>query len=88
MGDFNCAPGHIAHRTLTHNGKFIDSWVDCENRPSCYTNRVSTTYHHYFGDQLDYRPLFRLFQFIGFTVHGRRFPEWNRFHIDWILYRN
>lgn len=82
LGDFNCAPGHPAHRTLVENGVVNDAWTDSKK-----TNRAPITFHHWWGHHV-LSPL-GSFGTAAFFVYwtGGYFPtHFNRYHIDWILY--
>lgn len=70
-GDFNAAPGHVAHGTLVGPHGFKDSWEECEairlqahSDEACYSNDFSSTVHAYLGPIVN-APYARMAQYPG-----------------------
>lgn len=92
VGDFNAAVGHESYNLLTApkppygNGGFKDAWQVCKTH-SKLVNNISTSFHAYFGLLLENWYCNSLL-FAAMTWHGNyTMPQWGRYHIDWILYK-
>jgi len=85
-GDFNACPGQFTHSYLTDSG-LADTWEECE-KLGCCNHGMESTYHHFMGAKIN-EIFWKLMQYIIFTIHGvLNLPNWNRYHIDWILFKN
>jgi len=87
MGDFNTAPGHSPYNVFIDE-KFVDVWDVCHVDEACtIPYNVTATFHFWLGKVIN-TLLGRWIQFAVYTWHGGSFPFWDRYHIDWILYKN
>jgi endonuclease/exonuclease/phosphatase family metal-dependent hydrolase len=82
VGDFNCAPGHSAYKTLQN--QFEDVWYSRTGK--IQSDYVATTFHHWWGLQVN-MPLARVALHFAFWVHGGTPPYIDRYHVDWVLYK-
>jgi endonuclease/exonuclease/phosphatase family metal-dependent hydrolase len=87
LGDFNESPGQRAHQLFLKNG-YLDVWTQCKEDSKCTIGENFVSSFHYYYGKIVNLILSRLALYAIYTFHGSALPEFGRYHIDWILFKN
>jgi endonuclease/exonuclease/phosphatase family metal-dependent hydrolase len=86
LGDFN-EPNNMKTQNIFKNDSYIDVINSCESKISCKAIYKSNSYHHFYGRFVNY-PLLNFFPYYKYKKFFGYYPEWQRHHIDWIMFKN